>query len=620
MNTNHAAGAFPWVHSLGERSRGMAQVVTVSHDVLTFYWRLVRKSRMKNAIRWLYAVALLLATSQTASIYQSSLLQREFARLDERGASYRVLPGLPLGGNQLEVIDPVSGQRWVFDVDRVFTPREPTYTGLPTLTIDLRTIDTNLYNWRFRYQTSIPVTGDWGFPLQVGDINGDNTYEAYGVYQSQSEWNTRVYQQEGIEGWTLAYRYSFENSGRAETQADIDQNNLGEIHIRRGDSLFVFEQVAPDSLPKAVKFRHRQWYQSATGIPNQLFDMTGNDTAEIVYRGSRLDSLGQPNIEKTFIMRFDQSTNNLEEVWSAQLPPGCQSQGCAGIMATGDFDGDGRAEFVTSNFAGNTYVVEHVAGDSFAVTWSTNLSVAGRAASGDVDGNSITEFFVGGTQLELDGYVHLRVYAFERTGDNTFQPVFQFDIFPTGIFFVDLYLTTDVVGDNIPELLISTSGGIIIIKGAGEHNYELFYYQASSALDGVAAWKINNNRAAHLFVSRFIGSQQVITRTDLYSLDSSLVVGVPLPENSPRELRLMSAYPNPFNSQTTITYELPERGHLRLAVFDITGKEVISLVNGVQEAGSHFAHWAPSNLASGVYLARLTVNQQSIVRKVVYFK
>jgi hypothetical protein len=573
-------------------------------------------------------LALLFLAAPTPNPVSTAQLERELARLDERGASYRMLPGLPLGGNQLEVTDRVSGQRWVFDVDRLLTPREPTYlpdrkagTGLPTLTIDLRTIDTNLYNWRFRYVNSLPLTGSWGFPLQVGDMNQNAMAEAYGIRQTQSDISTRLYEQDASGSWLFKHRYP-ENSGTADMQTDIDQNGLKEVYLRYGDSIFVYEQVSPDSFPKTVKFRHRQWYQSATGIPNQLFDTTGNHTAEIVYRGSRLDSLGQPNIVKTFIMRYDQVSNNLEEVWSTQLPPGCQSQGCAGAMATGDFDGDGKAEFATSNFGGNTYVVEPVAGDSFAVTWSTSLSVAGRAASGDVDGNGLTEFFVGGTQLEGDGYVHLRAYAFERTGDNTYQPVFQFNIFPTGIFFVDLYQTADVDGDNVPELLISTAGGVIIIKGAGHHNYELFYYQPPSYLDGVSAWKINNNRGAHLFVSRSIGSQQVISRTDVYQLDSSLVLGVRHWSELPSTARLFQGYPNPFNSQTTIAYELPHRGHVKLQVFDITGKEVIMLVDEVQEGGRYVTHWEPGSqrFASGTYLLRLTFNGDIQTKKAIYLK
>jgi hypothetical protein len=570
-------------------------------------------------------LALLFLAAPTPNPVSTAQLERELTRLDERGSSYRMLPG-----NQLEVTDCVSGQRWVFDVDRALTPRQPTYlpdrkagTGLPTLTIDLRTIDTNLYNWRYRHVGSMPLSGEWGFPLQVGDLNRNGVPEAYGVYQTQAIYVSRAYEQDAGGSWLLKHQYP-ENSGLADMQADIDQNGLMEVYLRYGDSMFVYEQVSPDSLPKTVKFRHRQWYYSATGIPNQINWMTGSPLPEIIYRGSEPDTNGPPttNIEKDYVVRFDPTLNNLKRIWSVQIPLGCQAEGCPWAIATGDFDDDGKKEFVTSNVAGNVFLVEHTTGDSFTVTWSTSLSVAGRAASGDVDGNGLTEFFVGGTQLEGDGYVHLRAYAFERTDDNTYQPVFQFNIFPTGIFFVDLYQTADVDGDDIPEFLISTAGGILVIKALGVHNYELFYYQPSVSLDGVAAWKINDNRAAHLFVSRHLHGQPIVKRTDVYQLDSSLVLDVKDRSESPSTARLLQNYPNPFNSQTTIAYELAQRGRVKLQVFDITGKEVIMVVDQVQEAGRYVTHWEPDSKrsASGTYLLRLTFNGDIQTKKVIYLK
>ena len=205
--------------------------------------------------------------------------------------------------------------------------------------------------------------------------------------------------------------------------------------------------------------------------------VTGGPLPEIVYRGAELVT----SEERIYVVRYDSALNNLRRIWSIQIPPGCSGEGCPWSLETGDFDGDGNKEIVTSTLSGNVYVMEHAVGDSFALAWSTNLSVAGRVAAGDVDGNGVTEFFVGGTQVETDGYVHLRAYAFEHTSDNTYQPTFAFNIFPAGIFFVDLYQTADVDGDGIPELLISFAGGIAVFKGAGTHNYQLFYHSFVSS-------------------------------------------------------------------------------------------------------------------------------------------
>ena len=198
--------------------------------------------------------------------------------------------------------------------------------------------------------------------------------------------------------------------------------------------------------------------------------------------------------------------------------------------------------------------------------------------------------------------------------------MFCFNIFPAGIFFVDLYQTADVDGDNIPELLLSFAGGIAIFKGAGAHNYQLLYYRSVSSLDGLSAWKINNNRAATLFVSRSIGSQQVISQTDVYRLDSALITSTNQKAGLPTDIRLFQNYPNPFNSQTTINYELPWRGKVKLQVFDIAGKEVTTLVDGVQQAGIHSVKWNASSSSSGVYLVRLILDQHVQTRKLLYLR
>jgi hypothetical protein len=571
--------------------------------------------KVQHTVFFAILITLLLG-GQTPTTVQQGNLQHEIAMLNERGVTYRML-----AGNQLEVTDPRSEQRWVFDADRLLSPRKPTYDTIPTLTVDLRTIDTNLYNWKFHYVNSVPLTDGWGYPMDVSDFDRNGKPEAYGGQQTQSAITNRVYELNESAAWVLRHVYS-ERLGSSNKSGDLDGNGLREIYWGYGDSLLVYEQLGPDSLPTRSKFRHRQWYQSATGIPNEVSDMTRDGRPEILYRGSRPDTLSPPNIEKTFIMTYDSLTNNLREVWSAQLPPDCYEELCSGAIAAGDFDSDGKKEFVTSNFAGNVYVVEHVVGDSFAVTWSTNLSAAGRAAAGDVDGNGVTEFFVGGTQAEADGYVHLRAYPFERTSDNTYQPTFAFNIFPAGIFFVDLYQTADVDGDGVPELLLSFAGGIAIIKGAGEHSYQMFYHKFVSSLDGVAAWKICSNQSAHLFVSRSIYSQPIFSQTDVYRLDSALVAAVDGEDQLPSAVTLLTGYPNPFNPQTTVTYDINKHGHVTLKVFDIVGKEVVTLVDEMQDAGKYSAVWNPGEkgVASGIYLVRLTFNNQSLVGKLVYLK
>ncbi len=88
----------------------------------------------------------------------------------------------------------------------------------------------------------------------------------------------------------------------------------------------------------------------------------------------------------------------------------------------------------------------------------------------------------------------------------------------------------------------------------------------------------------------------------------------------PDAITLFQNYPNPFNAETTISYSLRKSGLVSLRVFNISGEEVASLVNGVRPAGEHAVHFDTSKLASGVYLYRLTVGNSSFNKKLLLLK
>ena len=69
-------------------------------------------------------------------------------------------------------------------------------------------------------------------------------------------------------------------------------------------------------------------------------------------------------------------------------------------------------------------------------------------------------------------------------------------------------------------------------------------------------------------------------------LDWEGLVDVDNPRNAvPQEYRISQNYPNPFNASTVFAYDLPQQSPVRLDVYDITGRRVISLLNRKQSAG-----------------------------------
>ncbi len=88
----------------------------------------------------------------------------------------------------------------------------------------------------------------------------------------------------------------------------------------------------------------------------------------------------------------------------------------------------------------------------------------------------------------------------------------------------------------------------------------------------------------------------------------------------PTEFALRSNYPNPFNPRTTIAFDLPSRAEVKLVIYDVLGREVRVLVEGVREAGVHEAVFEANELPSGTYLYRLETLAGSFVQRMLLVK
>jgi len=90
-----------------------------------------------------------------------------------------------------------------------------------------------------------------------------------------------------------------------------------------------------------------------------------------------------------------------------------------------------------------------------------------------------------------------------------------------------------------------------------------------------------------------------------YSLNSDVSVG------APNSFYLFQNFPNPFNPSTSINFNLPFDGKVQLVIYDITGREVASLINSEMQSGYYSRVFDASNLASGVYFYKLTAQSPS---------
>ncbi len=124
----------------------------------------------------------------------------------------------------------------------------------------------------------------------------------------------------------------------------------------------------------------------------------------------------------------------------------------------------------------------------------------------------------------------------------------------------------------------------------------------------------------------YVGSY-LSTTSDHYPVWTRFQYGTPVSNEDeiateiPSSISLNQNYPNPFNPTTVISYSLNVRTQVKLQVFDITGRNVATLVNKVEAAGEKSINFDASSLSSGLYFYRLTTSEgASLTRKMMLIK
>ena len=96
----------------------------------------------------------------------------------------------------------------------------------------------------------------------------------------------------------------------------------------------------------------------------------------------------------------------------------------------------------------------------------------------------------------------------------------------------------------------------------------------------------------------------------------TLIIPVPLSvgsifQEAPFKFYLNPAFPNPFNNVSNVRFNLPKAGNVRLAMYDINGRETLLITDGSLHAGTHNLTFNAHNLSTGAYLLRLDANGES---------
>jgi hypothetical protein len=140
------------------------------------------------------------------------------------------------------------------------------------------------------------------------------------------------------------------------------------------------------------------------------------------------------------------------------------------------------------------------------------------------------------------------------------------------------------------------------------------------------------NRSSYFDGTRWVNLIDQTSKVNAHNLriramitSLSGLVSVDAQDLVPQRFELAQNYPNPFNPTTTIRYSVPAQGRVRLRVFDLVGREVASLVDEEDMAGSYLINWRGTDnygrpLASGVYFYKLDGSGQQITKKLILLK
>ena len=120
----------------------------------------------------------------------------------------------------------------------------------------------------------------------------------------------------------------------------------------------------------------------------------------------------------------------------------------------------------------------------------------------------------------------------------------------------------------------------------------------------------------HFCAPEYFNNGKGIFRRPLNELTAIKEINSEIPEI----YSLSQNYPNPFNPSTIINYQLPKSGEVKLIIYDAIGREVKTLVNEQQNAGSYQIEFDGSNFPSGVYFYKLSATEFTETKKMVMIK
>jgi hypothetical protein len=453
--------------------------------------------------------------------------------------------------------------------------------------------------------SDIPLQNTWP-ALAWGDLDGDGKPEIYWgpvnftsgenpnparilVYEYPGDGSDNMGVSDGLGGfmpnaqWTIVEEDNYNLRPIKFIVRDIDGDGVDELIFSDRGSNYHYGIVSVDDIPD-FGGGTETWTMKGSGLDDPILAGTGakwdfsiaNDVIYL-FAGSGY----------VYPVKFD------GENWVAldTLMNVADENGSFKGSVSYDIDGDGVEEIVLGGWFDNKVYVLIPDADTLVTHQIADLTDLGvirlnGAAVGDVDASGYADFIFGTRYIAGTTPNNPVVRVAYKGGDITDPANYEASI--------------------IDSLLVPAPGGtggdldvIVVANIDGDPADEILYTMGYTR--GVA-----NDTTANIAILDI-----ELTPVSVKLVDS----------NIPARFYLDQNYPNPFNPSTTITFGLTVESAVELKVYDLLGKEVMTLINNdVMSAGSYDVTFDASRLASGTYFYRLKVGDNVLSKKMILLK
>jgi hypothetical protein len=462
----------------------------------------------------------------------------------------------------------------------------------------------------------------------IGDLDQDNQMEIIHGWNSFGSDNRLViFENTGNNQFQQIFSQSVSNNNTGQkVVADFDGDGLVEVVFSTGGGeIFVFESSGPNALQPIYHANMNSYNAYACVYAN---DMDNNGRPEFIVGGS--------SSSQGWITQIYEAIGNDSFAVRQTITISDGYFGLPGLCA-GDLDGDGRDEFVMQlaqalrifdwdstsqtytqiqNIPENFGFIQH---GIFAFQSNTNANADVFWLGIDYDENTIILETppVGQPQLDVTLAIQLPyippTIPFNTTVVNHGPNQAPFWIWgriknPNGTY----------TAPNLGPVQINPPVGVVVTRlrmlTPGPWPPGL-YTQL-----GYANWTFSYPAVdSSFFTFTIIGSGDGSDILIPYCQGELFPGEQPMAASIPSGLHL-EAFPNPFNPTTAIRYQLSAVSHVNLRVFDISGRTVATLAEGMRDAGPHEVTFDGSGLATGLYFVRMQAGDLNTIQKMMLIK